>query len=69
MRQKLISKIDEETGMRVGLAGLLIALVGTVLAFTVLPIGGYRIGVAGALVGLLGMIIHFVKNWRAMFRR
>ncbi len=68
MHPKSTLKIDDETGMRIGLAGLFVALVGTVLAFTVFPTGGYWIGVIGGLLGLLGMIIHFAKNWRSIFR-
>lgn len=67
MREKLIEKIDDEAGMRLGLVGLLVALFGAALAFTALPRGGYWIGVVGALLGLLGIAIHFVKHWRSIF--
>ena len=67
MREKLISKIEHQTGMRFGLAGLFVTMLGTGLAFTLFPMAGYWIGLAGALLGLLGMGIHFVINWLEIF--
>lgn len=67
MRQKLIAKIDEETGMWIGGIAFLIAMIGGLLAFTVLPEIGSWIARVGIFFGLLGMVIHFVKNWRSIF--
>jgi len=67
MHEKLISKVNEETGMWMGGIAFFIAMIGGVLAFTILPIVGGWIATAGILLGLLGMVIHFVKNWREIF--
>jgi hypothetical protein len=67
MHSKLTSKVDEETGMKIGLVGFLVAMIGLTLAFTIFPRGGYWLGVSGALLGLLGGVTHFVKNWRSIF--
>jgi len=67
MREKLISKINEETGMWMGGIAFFIAMVGGLLAFTILPVVGGWIATAGILLGLVGMVIHFVKNWREIF--
>lgn len=66
MRSKLAIKVDEYTGMRVGLVGLLCAFTGAGLGFTVLPTAGYWIGLTGALVVLLGIGMHWYKNWRSI---
>lgn len=66
MRSKLILKVDEYTGMRVGLVGLLVALTGAALGFTLLPVIGYWIGLTGALVVLIGIGTHWYKNWRSI---
>jgi uncharacterized membrane protein len=67
MREKLISKISEETGLWIAGLAFFVAMLGGVLAFTVsLPIG-YWIGVTGALLGLVGIAMHFVRNWREIF--
>lgn len=67
MHEKLTSKINAETGMWMGGIAFVIAMIGGVLAFTVLPVVGGWIATAGIFLGLLGMVIHFVKNWREIF--
>ena len=68
MREKLISKINQETGMWIGGIAFFIALIGGALAFTLLPVVGGWIATIGILFGLLGGVVHFVMNWREIFR-
>lgn len=67
MRTKLTIKVDEYTGMRVGLVGLLLAFFGVALGFTILPNAGYWIGLSGALIVFVGIGMHWYKNWREIF--
>ncbi|HRH38016.1 MAG TPA: hypothetical protein PK760_06710 [Flavobacteriales bacterium] len=66
MREKLISKVNKETGMWMGGIAFFIVMIGGILVFTLLPVVG-GIATAGIILGLLGMVIHFVKNWREIF--
>lgn len=67
MREKLIAKVSNETGIKVALVGFLVALAGVTLAFTLFPRLGYWLGVLGVLMGMLGAVLHFAKNWREIF--
>lgn len=60
-------KIDSETGMRIGVYGFFIAIIGAMIAIAALPTVGYWIGLSGAILGLIGIAIHFFKNWRGIF--
>lgn len=64
----LVDRITPETGMWLGAFGFFVAIVGAGLAFIALPSIGYWIGLAGALMGLGGIVLHFVMNWREIFR-
>ena len=65
---KLIARLTNETGLWFAAIGFLIALLGTALAFIALPSVGYWIGVAGAFLSFIGIALHFVMNWREIFR-
>lgn len=67
MSYRQVFRLDEYTGMRLGLLGLGVALVGTAFAFTFAPVVGYWIGVVGALTTLVGVVLHWLKNWRRIF--
>lgn len=67
MHEKLITKVNERTGMLIGAIGFFIALIGAALAFTILPAAGGSIATVGILLGLLGGVVHFAKNWREIF--
>ena len=67
MHEKLISRVNRETGMWTGGIAFFIALLGGVLALTVLPRVGGWIATAGILLGLFGGAIHFVMNWGEIF--
>lgn len=58
---------DDEVGMKLGLVGLLFALVGAILAFWIYPKFGYWVGFLGVIIGLIGIVIHFIKHWREIF--
>ena len=53
--------------MRIGLVGLVVALLGAALAFTVFPQAGYWIVVVGVLLGFVGAGVHWYKIWRRAF--
>ena len=54
--------------MQLGAVGVLIALVGTVLAFWRFPVIGYWIGAVGLALVFVGVAFHFALNWCEIFR-
>ena len=65
---KLIARITNETGLWLGGIGFLVGMAGAAIAFAAMPLTGYWIAVGGVLMGLFGILMHFVMNWREIFR-
>ncbi len=70
MRQVIAALFSakEEAGARLGAYGFFIAIVGGILAFTGSHAVGYWIVLIGALIAIGGIAMHFIVNWRMIFR-
>ena len=62
MLNKQFLRIDGHTGMRFGLTGVAVALVGAVLAFSIAPDAGYWVACTGVLIGIGGAVLHWAKK-------
>ncbi|PNG56803.1 MULTISPECIES: hypothetical protein [unclassified Variovorax] len=58
---------DETMGLKIAAAGFFIAIVGGILVFSGQAVGGWIVD-GGILLGLVGVALHFIKNWRTIFR-
>jgi len=68
MRTKLIAFWTDETmGLKIAAAGFFVAIVGGILVFSGKAFGGWIVDL-GILLGLVGVALHFIKNWRTIFR-
>jgi uncharacterized membrane protein len=67
-RPNLFDRLTEETGIAVGLTGLGFALAGVSMGFLGLPTIGYWVAAFGMMLVFVGMALHFIKNWRSIFR-
>lgn len=68
MRTKLMTLwADETMGSKAAAVGFFIAIAGGILLFSGQAFGGWIVDL-GILLGLLGVVLHFIKNWRTIFR-
>lgn len=58
---------DETMGLKVAAVGFFIAIAGGTLVFSGQAFGGWIVDL-GILLSLLGVVLHFIKNWRSIFR-
>lgn len=58
---------DNATGLKIAAAGFFVAIVGAALQFAGLELGGWVVNL-GILLGMVGVAMHFVVNWRKIFR-
>jgi membrane protein implicated in regulation of membrane protease activity len=69
MRKKLKAFLwaDDTRGMKIAAAGFFIAIPGGVMVFAGYSIGGWIVDL-GIFLGFVGVALHFIKNWRQIFR-
>lgn len=69
MRKELIVRkiYDNEYGMLLMIVGVLMAIIGGVLAFLWLPRGGAFIAIIGWIIGAAGLAVHFATNANDIF--
>ncbi|HYE71054.1 MAG TPA: hypothetical protein VD932_05970 [Aquabacterium sp.] len=61
-------EVDRHFGIKLGIVGLFVAIVGLVLFFIGATGLGYWVASAGVAIGFGGGVVHFLRNWREIFR-